>query len=343
MEQALNTRTMAAPEISIVVPMMNEEDSLDSFFARLLPVLAQLTQTYEIVIVNDGSRDATLEKLTAHQKNIPQLVVVDLSRNFGKEAALTAGFSEARGEAVIVLDADLQDPPELILQMVEKWQAGYEVVAVVRKDRSGDRFFHRANVGFFYKFINMMSDTKIKPNVRDYRLMCRAAVDAFLSLKERTRFNKGLFAWLGFREYYIYQELHDRVAGSTKWNFRKLFSFAIDGITSFSTTPTAHLDLHRLCNRLLCLFTRAVYDCQNPLIWCHYTGLDLHHGGHFVLQRPEHAQCWYFRGIRGSCFHRNQTTPSLYYSQSIWSKKMNHCPLFFPLYLCFNKSLFLSF
>ncbi len=237
MEQALNTRTMAAPEISIVVPMMNEEDSLDSFFARLLPVLAQLTQTYEIVIVNDGSRDATLEKLTAHQKNIPQLVVVDLSRNFGKEAALTAGFSEARGEAVIVLDADLQDPPELILQMVEKWQAGYEVVAVVRKDRSGDRFFHRANVGFFYKFINMMSDTKIKPNVRDYRLMCRAAVDAFLSLKERTRFNKGLFAWLGFREYYIYQELHDRVAGSTKWNFRKLFSFAIDGITSFSTTP----------------------------------------------------------------------------------------------------------
>ena len=228
---------MTHPVLSIVVPMMNEEDSLDSFFARLLPVLSQLTLSYEIVIVNDGSRDATLEKLSAYQKKLTNLVVVDLSRNFGKEAALTAGFSEARGEAVIVLDADLQDPPELILQMVEKWQQGYEVVAVVRKDRSGDRFFHRANVGFFYKFINMMSDTKIKPNVRDYRLMCRAAVDAFLSLKERTRFNKGLFAWLGFREYYIYQELHDRVAGDTKWNFKKLFHFAIDGITSFSTTP----------------------------------------------------------------------------------------------------------
>ena len=216
---------MTHPVLSIVVPMMNEEDSLDSFFARLLPVLSQLTLSYEIVIVNDGSRDATLEKLSAYQKKLTNLVVVDLSRNFGKEAALTAGFSEARGEAVIVLDADLQDPPELILQMVEKWQQGYEVVAVVRKDRSGDRFF------------NMMSDTKIKPNVRDYRLMCRAAVDAFLSLKERTRFNKGLFAWLGFREYYIYQELHDRVAGDTKWNFKKLFHFAIDGITSFSTTP----------------------------------------------------------------------------------------------------------
>ena len=228
---------MTHPVLSIIVPMMNEEDSLDSFFARLSPVLDQLTFTYEIIIVNDGSRDATLEKLTAYQKKCPALIVVDLSRNFGKEAALTAGFSQARGDAVIVLDADLQDPPELILQMVAKWQEGYEVVAVVRKDRAGDSFLHRANVGFFYKFINLMSDTQIKPNVRDYRLMCRTAVDAFLSLKERTRFNKGLFAWLGFREYYIYQELHDRVAGSTKWSFRKLFSFAIDGITSFSTAP----------------------------------------------------------------------------------------------------------
>ena len=229
--------SMVQPTLSIVVPMMNEEDSLDSFFSRLLPVLSQLTQSYEIVIVNDGSRDTTLEKLTQYQKTLSNLVVVDLSRNFGKEAALTAGFSEARGDAVIVLDADLQDPPELILQMVEKWQQGYEVVAVVRKDRSGDRFMHRTNVGFFYKFINMLSDTQIKPNVRDYRLMCRTAVDAFLSLKERTRFNKGLFAWLGFREYYIYHELHDRVAGSTKWNFKKLFRFAIDGITSFSSAP----------------------------------------------------------------------------------------------------------
>ncbi|MCX7122190.1 MAG: glycosyltransferase family 2 protein [Gammaproteobacteria bacterium] len=228
---------MTQPALSIVVPMMNEEDSLDSFFARILPVLDQLTLTHELIIVNDGSRDATLEKLTAYQKKYKNLIIVDLSRNFGKEAALTAGFSEARGEAVIVLDADLQDPPELILQMVVKWQEGYEVVAVVRKDRSGDHFLHRSNVRFFYKFINMMSDTQIKPNVRDYRLMCRSAVNAFLSLKERTRFNKGLFAWLGFREYYIYQELHDRVAGSTKWDFKKLLSFAIDGITSFSTTP----------------------------------------------------------------------------------------------------------
>ncbi len=229
--------TMTSPRLSIVVPMMNEEESLDSFFSRLLPVLKQLHDPYEIVIVNDGSRDATLNKLQAYQKTLPELVVVDLSRNFGKEAALTAGFSESRGEAVIVLDADLQDPPELILEMVQKWQEGYEVVAVVRKDRKTDAFLHRTQVGLFYRFINLLSDTQIKPNVRDYRLMCRSAVEAFLSLKERTRFNKGLFAWLGFREYYIYQELQDRVAGTTKWNFKKLFRFALDGITSFSTAP----------------------------------------------------------------------------------------------------------
>lgn len=228
---------MKTPDLSVVIPMMNEAPALDRLFNRLMPVLSGLPCSYEIVIVNDGSRDDTLTKLIALQKKHPMLVVVDLSRNFGKEAALTAGFSEAKGEAVIVLDADLQDPPELILQMVQKWKEGFEIVSIVRQDRHDDRFFHRLFVSFFYRMINKMSETQITPNVRDYRLMCRAAVDAFLSLKERARFNKGLFAWLGFKECHIYQELQSRVAGETKWSFKKLFRFAIDGITSFSTAP----------------------------------------------------------------------------------------------------------
>jgi glycosyltransferase involved in cell wall biosynthesis len=252
--------------VSIVVPMMNEEASLDVFFSTLLPVLAKLPVPFEIVIVNDGSRDSTLEKLIAYQTTLSNLVVVDLSRNFGKEAALTAGFAHAVGEAVIVLDADLQDPPELILQMFKKWQEGYEVVAVVRADRAGDGFWHRTHVGLFYRIMNMMSNTKIKPNVRDYRLMCRAAVDAFLSLRERARFNKGLFAWLGFREFYIYQELQDRVAGETKWNFKKLFGFAIDGITSFSTAPLRIWTYFGVLTAL-CAFLFGVFIIVKTLIF----------------------------------------------------------------------------
>jgi polyisoprenyl-phosphate glycosyltransferase len=225
------------PLVSLVIPMMNEAEGVDLLFAALMPVLESQPYTFEIVVVNDGSQDATLEKLKALQQRLTNLVVVDLSRNFGKEAALVAGFANTKGEAVITLDADLQDSPHLIGEMLVKWQEGYEVVSVVRKHRKEDTWLHRLNVGLFYRLINMVSEVKITPNIRDYRLMCREAVDAFVSLPERSRFNKGLFAWLGFKEYQISQELQDRAAGKTKWNFKKLLGLAINGVVSFSSAP----------------------------------------------------------------------------------------------------------
>ncbi len=217
--------------------MMNEEGSIPVLFKALTPVLAKLSLPYELIIVNDGSSDQTLNKLLEHQKTSPQLSIIDLSRNFGKEAALTCGLAHATGDAVINLDADLQDSPELILTMIQKWQEGYEMVTVVRQDRKEDTLMHRLFVTLFYRFINKMSEVKIPPNVRDYRLMSRACLNAYLELKERTRFNKGLFAWIGFREYQILQPLNERAVGSSKWSFKKLFKFAIDGITSFGSTP----------------------------------------------------------------------------------------------------------
>lgn len=223
--------------VSIVIPMMNEAEGIDLLFNTLLPILNPLSYEFEIVIINDGSTDTTLEKLIAYQKTLKNMVIVDLSRNFGKEAALVAGFAHAQGDAVITLDADLQDSPHLITQMLEKWQEGYEIVSVVRKHRVEDTWLHRLNVGLFYRIINSISDVKITPNIRDYRLMCRSAVNAFINLPERSRFNKGLFAWLGFKEYQLHQELQNRAAGKSKWNFRKLMGLAINGIVSFSSAP----------------------------------------------------------------------------------------------------------
>jgi polyisoprenyl-phosphate glycosyltransferase len=217
--------------------MFNEVEGLSHFFERLEPIRADLNMNSELVIVNDGSADETLAGLIALQKKIKGMRIIDLSRNFGKEAALTCGLAHAQGVAVINLDADLQDSPELILPMLQKWQEGYDMVTIVREDRSTDSFFHRLFVKSFYALINKISNVKITPNVRDYRLMSRVCLNAYLELKERSRFNKGLFAWLGFKEYQIKQALNERVAGKSKWKFTKLFNFAMDGIISFSSTP----------------------------------------------------------------------------------------------------------
>lgn len=223
--------------ISIVIPMFNEASGLHLFFERLKPIRAGLNVPSELVVVNDGSTDDTLSGLITLQKSIPQMRVIDLSRNFGKEAALSCGLAHAKGDAIINLDADLQDSPELITEMIQKWQEGYDMVTVVREDRKNDSWLHRLWVKSFYTLINKISDVKITPNVRDYRLMSRACLNAYLELKERSRFNKGLFAWIGFKEYQIKQPLAERAMGKSKWRFTKLFAFALDGITSLSSAP----------------------------------------------------------------------------------------------------------
>lgn len=225
------------PDISIIIPMKNEEEGIKSLFDRLLPILAALNKTYEIVCVNDGSSDNTVAALSGFQKLHRQIVIVDLSRNFGKEAALTAGIATSSGLSVIPIDADLQDPPELIPEMIKKWEAGAEVVIAVRSKRETDTQFKRLSAGVFYRVINALSEVDIPANAGDFRLMSRPVVDALLRLPERTRFNKGLFAWLGFNTVTLEYERPVREIGQTKWRYRKLWTFAIDGVTAFSSVP----------------------------------------------------------------------------------------------------------
>jgi glycosyltransferase involved in cell wall biosynthesis len=225
------------PFISIVVPCYNEEDVIDIFLSKMSQVLAKLGKSYEIVFVNDGSRDATLEVLKQKSKENDALRVINLSRNFGKEAALTAGLDASRGEVVVPIDVDLQDPPELILDFVKKYKEGCDVVVGKRVDRTTDSFAKRISAEFFYKIHNKISDIEIPHNVGDYRLMSRRVVDELKKLPESQRFMKGLFAWLGFKTCVVEYKRDERIAGDSSFNGWKLWNFALDGITSFSTAP----------------------------------------------------------------------------------------------------------
>ncbi len=228
----------ARPELSVVAPMYNEEDNIEAFFAALMPVLEGLGLSYEVLCVDDGSTDSTLEKLLAVRAREGRVKVVSLSRNFGKDMALSAGLDHASGDAVVPIDTDLQDPPELIAEMIAKWRQGYDVVYAVRASRKhSDSVLKRGSASLFYRTFNLLVDTDIPRDTGDFRLMDRAVVDALRQLPERTRFMKGLFAWVGFRQTGIAYERKARHAGDTKWGWWRLWNFALDGITSFSTLP----------------------------------------------------------------------------------------------------------
>jgi len=223
--------------VSIVVPFFNEVETISGFCAGLLPVLEAMPETdWEIICIDDGSTDATLAALIALTAD-PRFKVLELSRNFGKEAALTAGLDAARGDAVIPIDADLQDPPALIPEMIAAWEAGAEVVLARRADRSADGVMKRQSAVWFYRLHNRLSKTRIPENVGDFRLMDRAVVEALKKLPERQRFMKGLFAWVGFRTVTIDYVRAERRAGATKFSGLALWNFAMEGITSFSTAP----------------------------------------------------------------------------------------------------------
>jgi glycosyltransferase involved in cell wall biosynthesis len=226
-----------APELSIVVPMFNEEEVVDLFFARMEPLLESLQTSYEIVCVDDGSRDSTLARLLGHHHRNPRIKVVSLSRNFGKEQALTAGLDACTGRAVIPMDVDLQDPPELISAFLEQWRAGFDVVYGVRQSRQTDGPVKRLTAGLFYRMFNRLTELRIPENTGDFRLMDRKVVEAIKLLPERNRFMKGIFAWVGFRQTGVEYVRPLRAAGTTKWNYWKLWNFALDGITGFSTLP----------------------------------------------------------------------------------------------------------
>lgn len=223
--------------ISLVCPFFNEAEAIDVFFSRIVPVLDGLGESYEIVCVNDGSSDATLLRLCDVQKTVSHVRVIDLSRNFGKEAALSAGIDHALGDAVVVIDADLQDPPEVIPLLVAQWRAGSDVVLARRADRSSDGFFKRSFARLFYRVIERISESPIPADVGDFRLMDRKVVEALKLLPERRRFMKGLFAWVGFRTSYVEYVRASRSAGSSKFPGWRLWNFALEGITAFSTVP----------------------------------------------------------------------------------------------------------
>ncbi len=223
--------------ISILVPMYNEEAVFERLFTALEVTLGRLDVDYEVVCVDDGSKDRTRELLIEKTRQDPRVKAVLLSRNFGKEAAMTAALDFAQGEAIIPIDADLQDPPELIGEMLEKWEAGYDVVYAKRVSRATDTVLKRNTAGWFYKVFNTLSETAIPENVGDYRLMDRRVVEAIKQLPEKERFMKGLFCWPGFRDTTIEFERQERAEGETKFNYWKLWNFALNGITSFSTMP----------------------------------------------------------------------------------------------------------
>ena len=232
-------------ELSIIVPCYNESEVVENFFSAMVGnngILNNLGLNCELVFINDGSKDNTLELLKAQKeiysnKSNLDIKIVNLSRNFGKEAAMSAGFSVASGEAIVPMDADLQDPPELIAKFVELWRQGYDVVLAKRNDRQEDSFAKRFSSSLFYKLNNKISDVKLPDNVGDFRLFTRKVLNAINSLPENQRFMKGIFAWVGFRSITVEYKRPQRIAGSSKFNGWKLWNFALQGITGFGTLP----------------------------------------------------------------------------------------------------------
>ena len=225
-------------KISLIVPCYNEQEALPIFYEEVTKVLVQMACEYELIFVKDGSKDGTLNILRELSKKDEHLTYLSFSRNFGKEAAMYAGFCNAHGDYVAVMDADMQDPPALLPQMVELLESGeYDSVATRRVSREGEPPIRSWFARMFYKIINKISDADIVDGARDFRLMKRSMVEAIVEMSEYNRFSKGIFGWIGFRTYWLPYENVNRVAGETKWNFWKLFKYAIDGVINFSQAP----------------------------------------------------------------------------------------------------------
>lgn len=227
-------------KISVIIPCYNEEDVIDLCHTRVCATIDKIENyTFEIIYINDGSKDKTLDHLHALHKSDKRVVVISLSRNFGKEAAMTAGIDHCEGDALIILDADLQDPPELIPDLIKMWkETNADVVYGKRKFREGETMFKKFTANSFYKVINFIaSNVEIPRNTGDFRLMNRRSIDALIQLREKHRFMKGLFAWIGYKQVALQYNRQPRAAGETKWNYIGLWNLAMEGIAGFSTTP----------------------------------------------------------------------------------------------------------
>ena len=226
-------------KISVVIPMYYEEEVVDICYKRVVNNLKKLSDkyNYEIIFINDGSKDSTLEILKKIASNDDNVKIISFSRNFGHQAAVTAGIRNVMGDAVIIMDADLQDPPELFEGMIEKWEEGYEVVYGKRKTREGESIFKLLTARMFYNTLNKLSEIEIPKDTGDFRLVDRKVIDVIATLPEHNKFLRGLFSWVGFNQYAYEYNRVNRVAGKTKYPFKKMFKLATDGILSFSAKP----------------------------------------------------------------------------------------------------------
>lgn len=226
-------------KISLIVPCYNEEQVINMFYEKTKEVLEQISEnyTYEFIFIDDGSKDNTLNLLKNLRNEDEKVTIISFSRNFGKEAGIYAGLNNSTGDLVVIMDADLQHPPTIILEMIKGIEEGYDTVTTRRKNRKGEPVIKSAFSRLFYKIMNKIVDFELVQGAQDFRMMKREVVDAILSLKEYNRFSKGIFSWVGFKVKYIEIENVERAAGNTKWSFKSLFKYALEGILSFSTIP----------------------------------------------------------------------------------------------------------
>jgi glycosyltransferase involved in cell wall biosynthesis len=227
----------APPELSVVIPVFNEADGIAALLARLVPAVESCVSSFEVIFVDDGSFDTTLAAIAREHERDPRVEAVSFSRNFGKEIAIAAGLDHARGRAAVIMDADLQHPPEMIPHFVARWREGYKNVYGERQSRETDSPMRRALSMRFYHLFDRFGETALPPGAGDFRLLDRQAVNALQSMRERARFTKGLYAWIGFRSVGVPYETEERAAGQSKFSYRKLTRFALDGLMSFSTLP----------------------------------------------------------------------------------------------------------
>ena len=228
---------LASPDISFVVPVYNEEAVLEMFRSRMSGVMNSIDCSCEVVMVNDGSRDTSLTIMDAIAAADPRYRVINMSRNYGHQVAITAGIDNARGNAVIIIDADLQDPPEVALPMIERWREGYHVVSARRAARAGETIFKRASANLFYRILRRLSSIDLPPDIGDFRLIDRCVIDALKSMPERDRYFRGMVNWVGFRHAEIPFERHERAAGETKYPLRAMLRLASNGLLGFSDAP----------------------------------------------------------------------------------------------------------
>ena len=263
--EAIANQISSTPWISIVVPCFNEEQVLPELCRRLVGVCQKLGASYEIILINDGSKDQTWEQMRQLAETNPHLVVVNLSRNHGHQLALSAGLSVCTGQRILIIDADLQDPPELLPEMLNLMDQGADVVYGQRRQRAGETYFKRFTARMFYRIIRRLTDTPIPVDTGDFRLMSRRALDVLLRMPERHRFIRGMVSWIGFNQQPILYDRSARFAGETKYPFRKMLRFAIDAVTAFSIKPLALASYTGFVTAVLAV----AFLCYSFVSWLH--------------------------------------------------------------------------